>query len=141
MSASPSQIARRWFDEVWNKRNEDVIYELMAEDGVGHTANGPITGPAAFHSMWKGFIALLPDLRLEVEDVIKQEDNVVIRWRMVGRHEGNAFGLMASGAAITQRGITWLKCRDGKMVEGWDCWNEGGLFAQLQAACAALPGR
>ncbi len=33
--------------------------------------------------------------------------------------------------------MTWFCIRNGKLVEGWDGWNEGGLLAQLQAASAA----
>ena len=80
-------------------------------------------------------------MHVEVEEVIEQGENAVVRWRMVGRHEGRALGLEPSGAEVRMHGLTWFRIREGKLVEGWDGWNEGGLLAQLQAASAARPAQ
>ena len=40
MSATPSEIARRGFDEVWNQRNASTIHDLSAPKIVGHMAQG-----------------------------------------------------------------------------------------------------
>jgi hypothetical protein len=29
--------------------------------------------------------------------------------------------------------MTWLRFRDGRIVEGWDAWNQGRLLQDLQA--------
>jgi hypothetical protein len=29
--------------------------------------------------------------------------------------------------------MTWLRFRNGKLVEDWDAWNMGGLMQKLQA--------
>lgn len=137
MHPSPAEVARRWFEEVWNRQNPDVIYELMAPGAPGHMMHGTIYGPEPFHEAWKNFTGLMPGIRVVIEDIVEQGENAVVRWRMTGRHEGRALGLEPSDAEVRQHGITWFRIRDGKLVEGWDGWNEGGLLSQLQAASAA----
>lgn len=31
-------------------------------------------------------------------------------------------------------GLTWIVFRDGKIVDGWDAWNQGALLAMLQGS-------
>jgi hypothetical protein len=42
--ANPKEIAQRWFDEVWNRKNPAVIDELMAPDVKGITEAGEMLG-------------------------------------------------------------------------------------------------
>ncbi len=48
---------------------------------------GTIFGPAALRKAWKGLTGLLSGMRVEIEEVIEQGENAVVRWRMIGRHE------------------------------------------------------
>ena len=139
MPLSPAQVARRWFQEIWNERNPEVIYELMAPDALGHMMSRQIVGPADFHEAWKGLTTLFPDLHVEVEDVVEQGEHAVLRWRLTGHHRGLALGLTPTGTRIELHGMTWFHCRDGRAIEGWDGWDESGLMNRLQAAVAALP--
>jgi hypothetical protein len=36
--------------------------------------------------------------------------------------------------------MTWLIIRDGKIVEGWDAWNQGALVQSLQAPGSSATG-
>jgi predicted ester cyclase len=40
-------------------------------------------------------------------------------------------GVPATGKDINFRGITWMTVKDGKVIEGWDSWNQGALLAEL----------
>lgn len=130
----PATIARRWFEEVWNQRRDDTIDELMSDDSQGHVEGGDVRGRDAFREMRATFLAALPDVHIEVEDVVAQNDRAAVRWRAVGTHAGDGFGFPATRQQVHFRGTTWLTIREGRIVEGWDTWNLGGLLESLRSA-------
>jgi steroid delta-isomerase-like uncharacterized protein len=132
----PAVIARRWFNEVWNERRDDSLDELMAPDSQGHVEGGEARGPEDFRKMRAMFLAALPDVRIEVEDVVAEGERAAVRWRAVGTHAGDGFGFPATRQQVHVRGTTWMTVRDGRIVEGWDTWNLGGLLESLRASLA-----
>src|SRR5690606_14625811 len=46
-------IGTRWFEEVWNQRKRETIYELLAPDSVAHSASSSrdLVGPEAWEQM------------------------------------------------------------------------------------------
>jgi steroid delta-isomerase-like uncharacterized protein len=127
-------VARRWFEEVWNARRYDAIEELMAPDALGHVEGQEIQGPAEFRKMQAMFLSALPDVRIEIEDVLGEGERAAVRWRASGTHGGDGFGFRATHAPFEVRGTTWMTVRNGQIVEGFDTWNLGGLLISLQSA-------
>jgi steroid delta-isomerase-like uncharacterized protein len=120
MSQDNIAIARRWFEEVWNQRRAETIDELLAEDSVCHADDGPIRGPQEFRDRQHvPFLGAFPDVRVAVEGVLAHGDQVVVRWVATGTHGGHGLGLAPTNRPITLRGMTWLRIRDGKLMEGW----------------------
>ncbi len=127
-----TRCARRWFDEVWNARNEALIYELLAEHAFGETEAGQISGREAWiDSAYRALLRAFPDLRLELIGLVAQEDEVMVRWRAQGSHAGDNLGLAATGLRVDFRGMTWFRMRQGQIVEGVDSWNQSGLLQAL----------
>jgi len=127
-------LGRRWFEEVWNQRREEAIDELMAPDAVGHMEGGDVAGPQGFREVRALFLHALPDMYITVEDVLADGDQAVVRWRVRGTQTGELMGVPPSHRQIELRGMSWLTVRDGKLAEGWDTWNLGGLLDSLRAA-------
>lgn len=135
MNTSNTALARRWFEEVWNQRREDTIDELLAEGSVGHTRAGDLHSPEDFKIRIHGpFLQAFPDLKVTIDDTISEGDQVAVRWNALGTHLGDGLGMPPTGRKISITGITWIRYRDGKMIEGWDCWNQAALFEQLRQA-------
>lgn len=131
-------LARRWFEQMWNERQEALIDELMSKDCVGHTEGGPVTGPQSWkEQVFRPFLAALPDLQLRVEGTVSEGDQVVVRWVATGTHSGDGFGFPPCQRRVRFRGMTWLRFANGQIVEGADSWNQSGLMATLGAG--ALP--
>jgi steroid delta-isomerase-like uncharacterized protein len=126
-------LARRWFEEVWNQRRAETIDELLTDESVCQSEAGPLRGGEEFkrraHDV---FLAAFPDLRIAVEGTVAEGDQVVVRWSAAGTHLGDALGFPATGRAVSFRGMTWIRYSGGKMVEGWDCWNQDGLIRSLR---------
>lgn len=126
------ELARRWFEEVWNGRRDQLIDELMAPGAYGHVEGGEYRGPAGFREMQSMFLGALPDVHIEIEDILAEGDRAAVRWHARGTHTGEGFGFKASKRSIDVRGTTWLIVKDGKIAEGWDTWNLSGLLESLK---------
>ena len=138
MSQNSITLVRRWFDEVWNQRRADTIDELLTAESVCHADDGPIRGPAEFKErQFVPFVAAFPDLRIEVEAIIAQGDEVVVRWIATGIHSGDGLGFRATNRKATFRGLTWIQVRDGKLVQGWQSSNIPVVIRELSEASSA----
>jgi len=132
---SPKEIGVRWFTEVWNNRRTELISELLTPDSKGHLEGGvEMVGVDAFKSFFTEMLAALPDLHVNILNSLSDGDDACIMWEASATHTGASFGLLPTGKPVTFRGITWFRIEDGKIAEGWDCWNQGALFATLGGA-------
>jgi steroid delta-isomerase-like uncharacterized protein len=132
--STPDQSARavglRWFKEVWQERNSSAITELLAPDAKGHLEGGQeIEGPEEFIHFHRELLSAIPNMELEVLRVLADETNVCLHWQVKGTHQGRGFGLEPTGKDLPFSGMTWFRVEGGKIVEGWDCWNQAKVTA------------
>ena len=123
-------LARAFFDEVWNAGDESAIDRYIAEDAAG---NDPTFGAGreGFRQQWRQWQAAFTDLHFAVEEVVAEDDRVVTRWTLTGRQTGAFLGIPATGRAVSVGGMSLDTVRDGKLVAGFDAWDELGLRRQL----------
>jgi steroid delta-isomerase-like uncharacterized protein len=133
MASDNVGLALRWFEEVWNQRRTDTIDELLTEESVSYSESGPLRGKQEFKERAHAvFLSAFPDLKMTVEGTVAEGDEVVVRWSVRATHLGDGLGLAATGRAVSFRGMTWIRYRNGKMIEGCDCWNQAGLIQSLR---------
>lgn len=126
-------IGTRWFEEVWNQRKRETIYELLAPESVAHSASsGDLVGPEAWEQMQKEVLNLVPDMRVTVEDVVTNPENTVVRWSAVGKPHEHPPGMTEDECRLHFSGTTWFRIKDGRIVEGWDAWDQTGFVQALQ---------
>ena len=128
------QLMRRWFQEVWNEGRMQTVYELLSPDGVARGQRGAeaeIRGPKEFEKFVREIRGAFPDIKVKVEDIFGVDDKVVLRWSAIMTHTGDALGIPASGRTVRSRGITIARIVDGKIVEGWDSWDQLGMLEQI----------
>jgi predicted ester cyclase len=135
MSTAPDAVLRQWFKEVWNEGHEEAIDRLIAPDGVvfGLTGPGgpPLVGPAAFKPLFHMFREALGDLAVEIERTLVDGEYCAAYCRVRGRHVGHAFGDAPTNAPVDFHGMTIVRVRDGKLVEGWNCFDFLGMYQQI----------
>ena len=134
MSASGNAaLARRWFEEVWNGRRAETVSEIMDPVCEGHMEGPEVRSPEDFLAARATLLEAFPDFRVTVDGVIAEGDDVAVRWSANGTHRGESLGFPASNRPAAFRGITWMTFREGRMIRGWDSWNQGRLLQELQA--------
>jgi steroid delta-isomerase-like uncharacterized protein len=121
-------LARTWFEQVWRPGGEATARAMLDPDALGHMEGGDVKGAEEFLAVRAQLLAAMPDLSLQVDDIIGEGDNVAVRWSVTATHGGDGLGLRASHQRLRFRGITWLRFANGRMVEGWDAWNQGQLM-------------
>lgn len=132
MDTDITDRARRWFTEVWANKDRALVAEWMAEDTRGEAAGRVIEGRDAWlREVFEPFSAAFPDMRFDVLGTVTEAEQVVVRWRMHGTHQGDSLGLPACGRRVRFDGITWLRFANGQIVEGQDGFDVGSLFQAL----------
>ena len=113
----------------------------MHPEALGLLEGLEAKGVVDFLAARAGVLEAFSDFRLDVEELIAQGDSGVARWSAKGMHRGALLDIKATQQPVAFRGITWLRFAVGRIVEGWDAWNQGGLVNTLQAAAAAMPAK
>jgi steroid delta-isomerase-like uncharacterized protein len=137
MSEDLKAVARQVI-EIFNTGNLDLADDVIADDYVGHdpTSPEPLQGRDAFKAQVALYRGAFSDLELTIDDELAEGDRVVTRWTGRGTHDGELFGISATGNTTTVTGISISRIADGKIVEDWSNWDALGLMQQLGAVPA-----
>ena len=140
MKTDATALVHRWFEEVWNQGREATIDELFGEDGVAlglGAGEAPVYGPAGFKVFWRNIRAALPDVRISVEDTVAEGEKVAARVVLEGTHRGEGLGVSPTGHRVKIAGIVLVQFANGRIIRGWNSWDQLGLLQQLGALPSA----
>ena len=129
-TATNKAIVRRYLEQIFNERRIDLFEEFLIENYQIYGA-GIAPGREAAKEWCTLIGAAFPDMRLTVEDMIAEGDKVVIRGAFSGTHQGELFGIPATGKRITQTSVFIFRLVKGEIVEGWYAVNDLDLMQQL----------
>ena len=124
-------IVHRFYDEVLNKGQVDLVDELAVSDYVEHD---PLPGQGTGISGLKERIsAIVTGLEptFTVEDVVAEGDRVVVRWSNSGTHVETFLGIPATGRSFSIPGIDIYRLEDGRLAEHWHVIDQLGQMVQL----------
>ncbi|MGA7626672.1 MAG: ester cyclase [Candidatus Acidiferrales bacterium] len=130
------ELIRRWFKEVWNEGRVQTIYDLMDDNviAVGQDRPGVVLhGPAEFAQLHKRLHGAFPDMKITLEDAFGDGDKVVARWSGEMTHTGDQLGMPATNIKVHVTGITIAEIKNGKIIRGWDNWDQLAMMQQLAA--------
>jgi predicted ester cyclase len=131
---------RRFYDEVFNKKNRAAIDEFIAPNHVNHALPpglpAGIEGSKQFITM---YLTAFPDLHFTVEDLIAEGDKVVARLTTRGTQQGVFMGIPPTGKQVTVTAIDINRIVGDKSVEHWLNMDTLGLLQQL--GVVPLPGQ
>jgi predicted ester cyclase len=132
MTQLEQDIARQWFEQVWNQGRREAIAEFLSPGALLHEGGADVVGPDGFYPFFDRLSAALSEIHVRVEDSIADGDKVCVRWSFTAKHTGEGLGIAATGVPIHITGITIIRIAGGKMVEGWQNWDMLGLMEQIQ---------
>ncbi|MFL5616729.1 MAG: ester cyclase [Gemmatimonadaceae bacterium] len=139
VAAANKQLVRRFYKEVYGDWNMSLVEEVVSPRFTSHDwPEGTPRGPEGFRMFYSAIRTALPDARYEVDDLISEGDKVVVRWRLLGTHEGDFRGIAPTGRAIVLKGIAIYRVEGGRLMERWVVTD---LHAALESAVPGEIGR
>ena len=120
-TAENKELVRRYFDERWNHYNLDICDELLAP-------NADIEGAKEFV---RAEHAIFGKMHFTLLDLIAEDDQVAVHWRVDATHQGDFFGVAATGKPVTYQGIALLRIADGKIMDDVAYWDNQSILEQL----------
>jgi predicted SnoaL-like aldol condensation-catalyzing enzyme len=121
-------LARRWFDEVINRRRVDAVDEIHAPDYVHHGTGGRDVGRDEARVIARRLLDASADRRAVVKDQVEEGDRVATRWESVGTFEG--------GRRATMRGMLISRIAGDRIAEEWEVIDQYSFLSDL----GQLPG-
>ncbi|HEY5449859.1 MAG TPA: ester cyclase [Polyangia bacterium] len=133
IEARNQAVARRWTEELWGQGRLATADEIIAPDYVRHDPGDPFParGPADVKVIVTRLRAMLPDLKLEIQDMIASGDRVVSRYLATATDRSGYMGLPATGKVTHTQAIQIFRFVDGKIAESWAARDDLGLLIQL----------
>lgn len=136
---SPAAVARRFFDDLWNKRDYAVADALipassmssMLLSGVPVAATRHPRDAAAMKAHIDEWLVAFPDLTFTIESISAGPEFVSTAFSARGTHRGLWFGLNATNKPADIKGVIVQKVVDGQIVEDWVMVDLLGVLQQL----------
>jgi steroid delta-isomerase-like uncharacterized protein len=135
------QLAKRWFEEVWNKGHREAIGELLAPDALFHEGITAALGPEGFYPFFDRMQAAFSDIHMIVHDAIAEGDKVCLRWSGTMSHTGDGLGVPPTNEQLDIAGISIVRIANGRLVEKWQSWDMLGLTQLVYKAKLAHASR
>lgn len=125
MSGAESNAAlmRRYYEEVFNRRNLAFLREHLHPDVVGHGpgADDIVRGADQVAAFSMYVFEAYDDYRFTLEETVAQGDRVVVRGSVTATHR-------ATGRPVRFFGLTEYRLEAGKIREYWRAYDRLDLY-------------
>lgn len=126
-------VIRHYFAELFNQGRLELIPELLHPQYVNHSPGSPDL-PCGRDGVGLVVQALrrgMPDLRYDIDEMVVGEDAVAVRATLTGTHNGDLFGIAATGKHVEVKQMTFERFRDGRIIAHHRLTDELSLLRQL----------
>ena len=121
-------LVQRWI-EAWIAQDIACLDQLFA---ANYTVNERPIGVEGVRQAVLGLHAAFGEVSGEVAEVVADQDKVVVRWTLRGRHVGKFMGIAPTGKAIELSGINIYQIQDGRIVANHEQTNAPSVFEALK---------
>lgn len=135
-------LVRQVLEQIWHAGNLAAVDDLFTADYANHNPATPEVRDRTGYQAWASALrAAMPDVRIEVAELIAEGDRVVKRFTTHGTQTGELLGIPPTGKQVAFTGITIYRIVGGQVAECW--WNVDmvGLLQQLGVMPAPEPTR
>jgi steroid delta-isomerase-like uncharacterized protein len=131
MSEQNKTLARRWFEDLFNRGDLDAAQEILSAEFVDHLPREEERGLEELKQYVVMYRAAFPDIRDTIDEVVAEGEKVVVRWTSRGSHQGEFMGVAPTGRHVTFSGMRLFRIAENKIAESWVNIDQLGLLEQL----------
>ena len=131
MSQNENKDVVRTFFKIYDTHDYALAHQCMATNYLDHSlpqVRSVEDAIAILQSTHKSF----PDIRVLIEDLIAEDDQVVFRGRFIATHLGDFLGYPPTGARIDFEAIEIFRLKEKKIAESWGYWPSGDIIKQIK---------
>jgi steroid delta-isomerase-like uncharacterized protein len=127
-------------EEVWNRHEVEAMDRFYSPAYLHHDVSRPEIQSLADYKQWaRDLLTGLPDLKVQVDDLIADGDRGVKRWTAKGHHQGTLAAIPPTGRAVQFSGVSVYRIEGERIVESWYVYDLLGLVQQLGLQLAPAP--
>jgi len=130
-------LAKRFVEEIWNRKRPDRIADFLTKDYVRHSPSGLMHGAQGLRQDYDTYLLAFLDCHIRIDDMTCEGNQVVVRFTATGTQKGEFLDLPATNRAVSVPGITVMQIAGGKIAEEHVVWDRLGILQQLGAAAEA----
>jgi len=120
------------WDKIINERQIDQINEINFDNEVTLVLKPEnIVGVEGVKAFYNNYLNGFSNAEFKIVDVFGQGDNIVKHWNFKGTHDGEFFGILASGRRVDISGTTLVKMKEGKILQEQDFFDNLDFYQQL----------
>jgi steroid delta-isomerase-like uncharacterized protein len=125
-------LVGRFYEELWNSWDYAVIGEILAEDVEFHGSLGiDRKGHRGFIDYAETVRSAFPDFHNRIEETIAEGEKLAACMTYAGTHQGEIFGIEATGRAIRYAGVAIFVFRERLISHVWVLGDRLALLRQL----------
>ena len=125
------KLIQKLFSEVMTGKNLSIADEIFAPGFINHGIPNAKKGPDGFKEVLQQFFDAYPDMKINVEHIIADDNNMVAtRGHWTGTNKGSFMGMPASSKTVRVEFIDVWKIENGKLAENWVQMDMVGMMQQ-----------
>ena len=135
LAEANKETIRVWFEDGWNKnQNDELIERVFHPDWADGNPLRPdqVTGYEGMHQLVRFYLDAFPDAHFTITHLFADETHAAVRYEVTATHNGNAFGIPATGKKFTSTGLVIYDMKDGKIYRSWQELDLMGIINQLK---------
>lgn len=125
---------RRLYEELFDKQDPNLLDRYVDANVVDETT-GPVPqrGIEALKAFYRDMFRAFPDARFTMNEVVSADDAVAVHWTFYGTHEGEFFGVPASGKQVQVNGCEIDLFENGRITRFRGVVDQLTLLQQIGA--------
>jgi len=125
-------LIRRFYDDLWNRWDDEAVEKVVAEDFAFRGSLGTETvGRDGWRSYRDAVRAASPDFHNQVLTIVVQDDHAAARLQYSGTHHGMLAGLPPTGRRFAYSGAAFFTATGPQLTSAWVLGDLTDLREQL----------